>query len=135
MSLLDTNIFIRFVVPDDPGRAARCARLFDSVSTGREQAVVTPMALAEVAWVLLGSYRLPKPDVITTLRRILNTEKLEIVDREILIRGVDLFENHPIDFIDAYHAAFMASRKIQTIYSYDTDFDQLIGSGITRKEP
>ena len=133
MSLLDTNIFIRFVVPDHPGRAARCARLFDAIAMGREQAVVTPMALAEVAWVLLGSYQLPKPDVIVALRRILNTEKLEIVDREILIRCVDLFENRPIDFIDAYHAAFMEIRKISTLYSYDTDFDQI--PGITRKEP
>ncbi len=133
MILLDTNIFIRFVVPDDPRRAARCAKLFDLISTGHEQAVVTPMALAEVTWVLLGSYRLPKPDVIAALRRILNTEKLEIVDREILIRGVDLFENHPIDFIDAYHAAFMENRKTQTVYSYDTDFDQI--PGITRREP
>jgi predicted nucleic acid-binding protein len=135
MTLLDTNIFIRFVIPDDPGRAARCAKLFDSISTGRERALVTPTALAEVAWVLLGSYQLPKSNVIAALRRILHTEKLEIVDREILIQGVDLFENHPIDFIDAYHAAFMASREIPTIYSYDTDFDQLAGAGITRKEP
>lgn len=135
MTLLDTNIFIRFIIPDDPARAARCAKLFDSISTGRERAIVTPMALAEVAWVLLGSYQLPKPNVIAALRRILHTEKLDIVDREILIRGVDLFENHPIDFIDAYHAAFMADRKIQTVYSYDTDFDQLTGAGITRKEP
>lgn len=133
MTLLDTNIFIRFAIPDDPGRATRCAKLFDSVVAGREQAVVTPMAIAEVAWVLLGAYRLSKPHVIEALRRILNTGKFEIIDREILLRGLDLFENHPIDFIDAYHAAFMEAHGIQTITSYDSDFDQI--SGVTRREP
>ena len=133
MNLLDTNIFIRFILPDDPARAARCAKLLDSVAAGRERAIVTPMALAEVTWVLLGACRISKPNVIETLRRILNTGKLEIVVREILIRGLDLFESHAIDFIDAYHAAFMESRSIQTIYSYDTDFDQI--PGITRREP
>lgn len=133
MILLDTNIFLRFILPDDPRRAARCSRLFDEISADREHAVVTPLALAEVVWVLLGSYRLSKENVVAALRRILNTDKLEIMDREILIRGVDLFENHSVDFIDAYHAAFMENQQIQTVYSYDTDFDQI--SGITRREP
>jgi uncharacterized protein len=133
MILLDANIFIRFIIPDDPARAARCAKLLDSAAAGRERAVVTPMALAEVAWVLLGACRISKPNVIEALRKILNTAKLEIIDREILIRGLDLFENHGIDFIDAYHAAFMERRGIQTVCSYDTDFDQI--PGITRKEP
>lgn len=39
----------------------------------------------------------------------------------------------PIDFIDAYNAAVMQARGLQTIYSYDTDFDRL--SGIRRLEP
>lgn len=133
MTLLDTNIFVRHVIPDDPAKASRCAKLLDSIATGRQSAVVTPLAIAEVAWVLLGSYQLDKPHVILALRQILNTTHLEIVDRGILLRCIDFYEAHDIDFIDAYHIAFMEHRDIQIIHSYDTDFDQV--SGITRREP
>jgi predicted nucleic acid-binding protein len=133
MILLDTNIFLRLVIPDDRKRADRCEKLLEAVAEGRESAVVTPMAIAEIAWVLLGFCRLPKPRVIEALRRILNTAKLKVVERETVLRGLEFFETHEMDFIDAYHAAFLEAHGITTIYSYDTDFDQV--PGITRREP
>lgn len=133
MILLDTNVFLRFAIPDDPARAHRCDKLLRAVAEGRQPATVTPMAIAEVAWVMLGSYRLHKSAVVNVLRYILNTQGLEVIERDVLMRTLELFETHPMDFIDAYHAAFMQSRGIETIYSYDSDFDQV--SGITRREP
>ena len=133
MTLLDTNIFLRSIIPDDPKRAHRCTKLLEAVAEGRETAIVTPMVIAEIVWVLLGSYRLSKSSVIDAMRRILNTAKLEVVEHSILLKSLEVFESHDIDFIDAYHAAFMERRGITTVTSYDTDFDQI--HGITRREP
>ncbi len=133
MILLDTNILARHAVPDDPHKAVQCAKLLENIASGRQQAVVTFLAIAELVWVLLGFYHLPKQQVIETVRKILNTEKLEVTHRETLVRTLELFDSHEIDFIDAYHAAFMEEHRIHTIASYDTDFDQV--AGITRKEP
>jgi predicted nucleic acid-binding protein len=47
--------------------------------------------------------------------------------------ALQLFERHPIDFIDAYHGALMLARGLTTVYSYDTDFDRL--QGLKRVEP
>lgn len=36
-----------------------------------------------------------------------------------------LYQLKNIDFIDAYNAVLMRTRKIAAIYSYDTDFDKV----------
>ena len=38
-----------------------------------------------------------------------------------------------VSFADAYNAAYMESRGITEVYSYDTDFDRI--EGIKRVEP
>lgn len=133
MKLLDTNVFLRFIVPDDRERAKNCSGLLDSIGSGKESGAVTPMTMAELCWVLSGYYRFGQSHVMDVLRKILNTPHLTVLEGEILARGLEIYEMHSVDFIDAYHIALMEDRKIETIYSYDTDFDRV--RGITRKEP
>ena len=91
------------------------------------------MVIAEVVWVLSAKYRHPKEKVVDGIRRLLNTRNILVEERALLLLAVQLFEQYPMDFIDAYNGATMQARGLDTIYSYDTDFDAL--QGIRRLEP
>ena len=60
-------------------------------------------------------------------------ENLKIANRRALLRALDIYATHPIDFSDAFLKATMEAAQAHTIYSYDTDFDRF--SDIIRKEP
>jgi len=131
--LLDANVLLRYVTGDDPEKAARCERWLNTIAGEGEHVVMTSLCLAEVAWVLDRLYRYPKVAIIAVLRRLLNTRGIALIERDIWLTAVDLFEHHAMNLIDAYHVAFMNTHGITTLYSYDTDFDQV--AGLTRREP
>lgn len=131
--LLDANVVLRYLTGDDPRKKARSERFLEAVAKTHEQVVVTSLCFAEIGWVLDRLYRYPKPMIVIALRRLLQTAGIEMLEHEVWQETVDLYERHAFSLIDAYHAAFMNRRKIGTIVSYDTDFDQV--PGITRKEP
>ena len=133
MNFLDANVVLRYVTGDDARKMQRCEALFLRVEQGRETLYTNVLVIAEVIWVLGAQYRHPRPKVIDGIRRLLNTRHILVEDRESLLLALQLFEQHPIDFIDAYNAALMQARGIETIYSYDQDFDRI--SGLQRLEP
>lgn len=134
-AFLDTNVLIRYWTGNPPDRADRAERLLQDARSGKIRLLVTHFVIAEVIWVLIKEYRLPKETVIESLRRLLNTPNLFCDDAPSVLAALSLFESKTISFIDAYHAVFLPARGVTEFYSYDTDFDQMIGAGITRKEP
>lgn len=107
--------------------------LFERPGRVRGPLYTTALVVAEVVWVLVGRYGYPKTRVADAVRRLLNTPHIVLEDREVVLLAVQWFEQHPIDFIDAYHGALMRARGIGAIYSYDTDFELI--PGIQRIEP
>jgi predicted nucleic acid-binding protein len=45
----------------------------------------------------------------------------------------ELYTSLPIDYVDAFHAALMENRQRPEVYSYDGDFDRVVG--LLRVEP
>ena len=133
MTFLDANVILRHLTGDDARKAQRCARLFEQAERGRQTLYTTAMVVAEVIWVLGGRYHHPKANIVDGVRRLLNTPNLLVEEREVLLLAVQLFEQHPIDFIDAYNGAVMQARGLEAIYSYDKDFNVI--PGIRRIEP
>ena len=133
MKLLDTNVIIRFITRDHPAKAEKLKRLFERVVAGKEQLLVTDLVVAEVIWVLEKVYKLKKPDIRAKVEAILNTPNLFFQNRGVISEGIILYEIYNIDFIDAYHKAFMQKAKIKEVYSYDRDFDAF--DDIVRQEP
>lgn len=135
MTFVDTNILIRLLGGDDPHKADRCQQLFHAAKAGRIKLFLTHLVIAETVWILSKKYGVPKSSLAESLRRLLNTPHVFCDNAPLIIAALDLLESKPISFIDAYHTLTLPTRGITEFYSYDTDFDQLTGAGITRKEP
>lgn len=127
--LLDTNLLVRFLIEDDTQKAQAVGNL---LGISDDKLIVTDLAFAEVAWVMVSLYKLPKKEIVQNLASILNFDSL-VINRRFLANVLEIYSKYNVDFIDAYHAAFMKKHSLKKIYSYDKDFDKF--NDLERIEP
>jgi len=113
--LLDTNLIIRFLTQDNKEQAKRVEKLFTSKNTIFE---ITDLVIAEIIFVLLSVYNLPKNDIVEKMSLLTEFEKIEC-NKKVLKTALDCWSNHPISFIDAYLLALATVEKNSCIYSFD----------------
>jgi predicted nucleic acid-binding protein len=130
---VDTNLFLRYLTKDDPGKFGRCRELFKKAVEDEVSLHTSEMVVAELVWTLLSYYKVPKAEVIEKVSIIISTPNLHVVNKTIIADSLILYSQKNIDFIDAYNALFMKFHGLGKIYSYDQDFDSI--GGIEREEP
>jgi predicted nucleic acid-binding protein len=116
---VDTNVFLRFLTNDDPGRADRARLLFQRAIDGELSLSTSLLVLAEIVWTLESFYRLDKKDIAAKVEAIVSTPNLECPDADLLLQALDFYATKNVDFIDAYHAHLLRSRGIGDIATYD----------------
>lgn len=132
--LIDTNILIRYFTNDVPDKAARCETMLKKVAEGKQQALLNDVVIAEIVWVLDGAFNYPREKITEILLRLVNTPHIIIPNKDIINLAFSYWKLHQykIDYIDVYNAAWVSSKNLEGIYSYDFDFDRL---KIPRFEP
>ncbi|HLB11371.1 MAG TPA: type II toxin-antitoxin system VapC family toxin [Dehalococcoidia bacterium] len=122
---VDTNVFLRFLTRDDPAKAEDCRALFQRAEQGEVDLVINDMVVAELVWTLRSYYRLPKQEVVESVRDILGMRSLRIPRKALLLEALGLYESLNVDFIDAYNAFDSRRKGVDGVCSYDEDFDRL----------
>jgi len=125
MRFVDTNVFLRFLLNDDPEKADACEMIFQRAVNGEESLFTTEMVIAEIVWVLESYYEQSKGDVREKLEKILNTQNLDCPNREIIINALAAYEEKNIDYVDAYNASVLKIKGINEVYSYDRHYDRI----------
>ncbi|MBM3130537.1 MAG: type II toxin-antitoxin system VapC family toxin [Chloroflexi bacterium] len=135
MEFLDTNIILRYLTKDDPVKAERCYELFQKVKRKEIQVVTSESVLAEVVYVLSSRalYNQPRENIRALLIPLVSWSGLKIAHRRAFLHALELYATTNLDFEDALSVAHMERLKINTILSYDEDFDRI--KGIERREP
>jgi len=131
--LLDTNVLLRHLLQDHPEQSPASTALLERIESGVLAGWITPMAVAEMVWVLSGStYGLTRDDIRDGLSALVEIPGLRVVDNRALLRALELYASLSIDFIDAYHGA-LAEATGGVVYSFDRHFDRI--PGVTRLTP
>jgi predicted nucleic acid-binding protein len=136
MRFLDANIFLRYLTRDDEVKADACFRLFQRLKSGQERATTSEVIIAEVVYVLAARtlYNLRPDEISARLRPLLAVRGLRIAHKRSCLQALDLYATYPfLDFEDALAVAEMQRQGLQTILSYDRDFDRL--EQVSREEP
>lgn len=135
MQFVDTNIFIRYLVNDDPIKAQACLALFQRA--GRDEVALTTSesVIAEVVFVLSSKrvYNVPREQIRAILYPVLTLRGLKIPHRKTCLRALDIFAASNLDYEDALTVAHMERQKIAELLSYDRGFDKI--QIISRNEP
>ena len=128
-AFIDTNVLIRHLTGDPPAQAERATRYL----AGADELLLPDLILAEVAYVLESYYEAPRTDVAVSLRAIVTFPKISVVDQELLLRAVEIYEIHRLDFADAYLVASAESTGVGVVASFDRSIDR-VGT-VQRDEP
>ena len=67
------------------------------------------------------------------LEPVVRLRGLRLPNKTLYSRAFELYCKTSLGFVDAYNAAFIESRGLNEVYSYDSDFDRL--ERISRIEP
>jgi len=132
---IDTNVFLRHLLNDHPTQSPRCLALFEAIERGEERGWTTDMVIAEIVWVLSSKpYEVKRATIAQWLLVLTSLPGLKVENRTRLSHTLRLYTSTPIDFIDAYNAAFIMRRQGPAkLYSFDTHFDRV--PELTRLEP
>ncbi len=131
VSVLDANIFLRYLLWDDGPKASRCHALFRRLEQGQEAARVLDLTLAEVVWTLQKGFGISRRRIRNSLRPLLEFKGLKVVDKPSMLRALDLFAEEGVDFPDAYLAQVARTLNVP-VYSYGRDLTTLKAQ---RREP
>jgi len=129
---LDTNIFLRFLVPDNETMYRECAAVFALIEGKKIKAVSSSLVFAEIVWTLQSFYKFPRAKVAAALQ-IFAKSGIAFDNRTDVLHALESYEAHSVKFIDTLIASnpLLRAKKV-TLVSYDKDFDKL---NVQRIEP
>ena len=116
---VDTNIFLRFLTSDDPGKARRAQALFERALAGKVELTTSLLVIAEIVWTLESYYKLQAADIAGMVGKILNTPHLACPEAATIRKALDSYATLNIDFIDAYHAHALEDEGVTRIATFD----------------
>jgi predicted nucleic-acid-binding protein len=124
---LDTNIFIRFIARDNEEQYQQIKVFFQKASESKLNLILVPEVLAEITYVLLKFYKLPKDSTLDILLNLIETPYIEFLndEKEMMIRALRIFSKHNIDMVDAMLLARSEYTSIE-VFSFDKDLRKKI---------
>ena len=124
--LLDTNVFLRFLVRDSEIDYKECKVLFESIMNSKDEFITTGMVLSEISWVLGSYYKRSREETSEKLNGILKIKGLKLVDNYNWLSAIKIYRENKVKFIDAVLSTIpQVAQKEWTIVSYDEDFKKL----------
>ena len=115
--LVDANVVLRYMLHDDANQSPTAER------TIREGAYLLPEVLAEVVYVLLGVYSVPRPEIASQLQLLVKEVQSE--HPEILTTALTTFGTTKLDFVDCLLAAYN-SHLGDIVVSFDRKLNRLL---------
>lgn len=129
-AFLDTNVLVRHLVGEPRAQARRATTFLSSFD---QPLLLADLIVAEVGYVLESFYETPRAEVATLLRVIVTSDRLQVVDRPLLLRAIEVYERHRLAFADAYLVASAERTGVGTVVSFDRAIDR-VGT-VVRVEP
>ena len=128
-ALVDTNVLIRHLTGDPPELAERATDYLASA----EALILPDLILAEIVYVLESFYEVPRNQVAEYARSIVTFGSIQTADPALLLRALEVYETHRIDFSEAYLVAVAETVGVDDIASFDRAIDRV--PTVNRVEP
>ncbi len=100
---------------------------------GDEQLLLSDLVLAECVYVLESFYEVERARVAMLMRSAIALASIEVVDASLLLRALEVYELHRLDFAEAYLAANAEVTGVRRVLSFDRTIDRV--QSVSRVEP
>ena len=128
--LLDSNIFIRFLIQDVPSHFEQAKEIFEDIEAGKAKGFVSLLVINEVIWILENFYELKRDIYIPKLLTLLSLRNMKIMEakKDMILTILQEMPKHNFDFTDVY--LFEVKEK-RSIVSFDKDFQRIMKRKVT----
>jgi predicted nucleic acid-binding protein len=134
LPFLDTNVFVRHIVADQPVQSPRATVLFERIERGELSVRTAATVVFETVYVLERTYHVARHEIRDALLPLLELPGIRLPGKTIFRAVFDLYVNRrAFQFADCYHALLMQRLGLTEIITFDQAFDRV--PGITRTEP
>ena len=119
MIAFGTNVLLRLLLNDDAAQARKAQALLDQAVSRSDKVLLPDIVLCEMEWVLSSAYKVPKTQIIKTLRRLLDAEEFAFLNRAAVTGALTAYEEGSADFSDYLIGASAAGAGATTTYTFD----------------
>jgi len=112
MIYLDTNIVMRYLLDDHTELSAKAKKIIDSDTS----LFICDGICAEIVYVLSKVYNVEREVIKETFSEFLDKENINVSNKEIINKSLELFTELNIDYIDSLLCAYnhLKNIKIET---------------------
>lgn len=128
-AFVDTNVIIRHLTGDPPDLAARATAFLAEA----HELLLPDLIVAEIVYVLESFYEVPVEQVASLARSVIAFEPMRTLDSALLLRSLEVYETHRIDFAEAYLVASAEVAGVRDVVSFDRSIDRVVS--VNRVEP
>lgn len=120
-AFVDTNVLLRHLTGDPPEQAARATAFL-----GRADALLlSDLVVAETVYVLESFYELEPARVAELVRAMLAFPAIAVLDVDVLLRALEVYELYGLHFAEAYLVASAEAAGVEAIASFDQAIDRV----------
>lgn len=128
-SFVDTNVLVRHLVGQPPAMARRATAFLRD----EDEIYLADLIVAETVYVLESFYEVERPQISESIRSLIAMESVKVVDGPTILRAVEVYEEHRLDFAEAFLVACAESTGVGRVASFDRSILRV--ASIERVEP
>lgn len=120
--ILDTNIFVRYLVNDIPEQAEIAQNVLNKGEEGKLNLVLFISTIIELDEVLKYEYNTSKEDRLLSIKTILDFHFLNFAykeDRKIIEIALEYYNKYNLDLDDCYYLAYTKFKEWE-LFTFDT---------------
>jgi predicted nucleic-acid-binding protein len=115
-AFVDTNIIVRHLTGDPPDLAHHATRFLREA----HELLLADLIVAETVYVLESFYEVPRERVADLVRAIIAFPPVVVVvDEQLLLRAVEVYEMGRLDFVEAYLVASAEVSGVCAVASFN----------------
>jgi predicted nucleic-acid-binding protein len=124
---LDTNVFVRYLVQDDPIQSPRATQIIERRLTEDEPGFITLVTMVETVWVLDRSYGLSDQEIAQAIERMLQADTLLIQNEQEVFTAMIALRSGQGSFADALIGALGVWAGCASTLTFDKKAVRLMG--------
>jgi predicted nucleic-acid-binding protein len=114
-AFIDTNVIVRHLTSDPPELAQHATRFLREA----EELLLTDLIVAETVYALESFYDVPRERVAELVRAVITFPAIVVIDKQLLLRAVEIYEMDRLDFAEAYLVACAEVSGVKAVASFD----------------
>lgn len=119
MIAVDTNVFVRFLVEDDPKQSAAAARVFERAIAREEEIFISQIVLCEIVWVLSFAYEFSRGEIASVLHGLRRGANAVVEGADEVRRAIEAYAAGRADFADYLIAERATAAGCSLLITFD----------------